>query len=375
MAEKENLSFLTDPIFSGSGTNDISIHVKERWDTGKLTIDFDYRSDIFKGEEIESVSERLITLIEDAISSPDRIIDELTLLSESEKERLLKRASGNPVNYRGEMTIPGLFEEKVKSLSDKPAVVYEGRTLSYRTLHEQSGRIAGRLLQAGISADSPVAVLLGRSERVIAAILGILKAGGAYVPIDPDFPADRIQYILEDSGAKAVLTEAGIQVPAADAERIDFDEAVQFETAADVVITQSDRLAYIIYTSGTTGRPKGVMIEHRQVHHLVQSLQQEIYQCGEQTLRMALLAPFHFDASVKQIFASLLLGQTLYIVPKTTVTNGSALLDYYRQNRIEATDGTPAHLQMMVAAGDVSGIELRHMLIGERACPRLLPSS
>ncbi|XYJ22958.1 condensation domain-containing protein [Bacillus velezensis] len=101
MAEKENLSFLTDPIFSGSGTNDISIHVKERWDTGKLTIDFDYRSDIFKGEEIVSVSERLITLIEDAISSPDRIIDELTLLSESEKERLLTRASGNPVNYRG----------------------------------------------------------------------------------------------------------------------------------------------------------------------------------------------------------------------------------------------------------------------------------
>ncbi len=92
------------------------------------------------------------------------------------------------------------------------------------------------------------------------------------MPIDPDFPADRIQYILEDSGAKAVLTEAGIQVPAADAERIDFDEAVQFETGADGVITQSDRLAYIIYTSGTTGRPKGVMIEHRQVHHLVQSL-------------------------------------------------------------------------------------------------------
>ncbi|OIK19912.1 surfactin non-ribosomal peptide synthetase SrfAA [Bacillus amyloliquefaciens] len=362
--KKENLSFLTDPIFSGSGTNDISIHVKERWDTGKLTIDFDYRSDIFKAEEIKSVSERLITLIEDAISSPDRVIDELALLSDSEKEMLLKRASGNQVAYRKEMTIPALFEEKAKSLPDKPAVVYEGRTLSYSTLHDQSNRIAGRLLKAGISADSPVAVLLGRSERVIAAILGILKAGGAYVPIDPDFPADRIQYILEDSGAKAVLTEAGIQARETDAEWIDFDEAVQYEVAAEGVGTQSDRLAYIIYTSGTTGRPKGVMIEHRQVHHLVQSLQQEIYQCGEQTLRMALLAPFHFDASVKQIFASLLLGQTLYIVPKTTVTNGSALLDYYRQNRIEATDGTPAHLQMMVAAGDVSGIELRHMLIG-----------
>lgn len=86
-----------------------------------------------------------------------------------------------------------------------------------------------------------------RSEVSLRQYWGILKAGGAYVPIDPDFPADRIQYILEDSGAKAVLTEAGIQAPAADAERIDFDEAVQYETAADGVGIQSDRLAYIIY--------------------------------------------------------------------------------------------------------------------------------
>ncbi|KXZ23340.1 non-ribosomal peptide synthetase, partial [Bacillus nakamurai] len=362
--KKENLSFLTDPIFSGSGTNDISIHVKERWDTGKLTIDFDYRSDVFTEEEIASVSERLITLLEDALLSPDRAIDELALIPDSEKERLLKRAGGNPVAYRKEMTIPALFQEKAEALAGKPAVVYEGRTLSYSTLHEQSGRIAGRLLQHGISADSPVAVLLGRSERVITAIMGILKAGGAYVPIDPDFPAERIQYILEDSGAKAVLTEAGVKTPVTEAELIDFDEAVHYETPSVGVNSESDRLAYIIYTSGTTGRPKGVMIEHRQVHHLVQSIQQEIYQCGEQTLRMALLAPFHFDASVKQIFASLLLGQTLYIVPKTIVTNGSALLEYYRENRIQATDGTPAHLQMIAAAGDVSGIELRHLLIG-----------
>lgn len=140
--------------------------------------------------------------------------------------------------------------------------------------------------------------------------MGILKAGGAYVPIDPGFPAERIQYILEDCGADFILTESKVAAPEADAELIDLDQAIaegaEESPNADV---NARNLAYIIYTSGTTGRPKGVMIEHRQVHHLVESLQQTIYQSGSQTLRMALLAPFHFDASVKQIFASLLLAK------------------------------------------------------------------
>lgn len=182
------------------------------------------------------------------------------------------------------------------------------------------------LKQKGVGPDSPVAVLIERSERMITAIMGILKAGGAYVPIDPGFPAERIQYILEDCGADFILTESKVAAPEADAELVDLDQAIaegaEESLNADV---NARNLAYIIYTSGTTGRPKGVMIEHRQVHHLVESLRQTIYQSGDQTLRMALLAPFHFDASVKQIFASLLLGQTLYIVPKKTVTNGAAL--------------------------------------------------
>ncbi|WP_456279946.1 surfactin non-ribosomal peptide synthetase SrfAA [Bacillus sp. K7] len=363
--KEEDLAFLTEPIFSGSGLNDVSIHVKDRWDTGKLTIDFDYRTDLFSREEINTVCERMITMIENALTHPDHTIDELTLISEAEKEKLLERAGGESVSYRKDMTIPELFQEKAELLADQPAVVFEDRTLSYQTLHEQSSRIANLLKQKGVGPDSPVAVLLDRSERMITSIMGILKAGGAYVPIDPAFPAERIQYILEDCGADFILTESKVAAPMSDAELIDFDQAIA-EGAVDSPNpdVNARNLAYIIYTSGTTGRPKGVMIEHRQVHHLVESLQQAIYQSGSQTLRMALLAPFHFDASVKQIFASLLLGQTLFIVPKKTVTNGAALAAYYRRHSIEATDGTPAHLQMLVAAGDFEGLKLKHLLIG-----------
>ncbi|MDK2599513.1 AMP-binding protein [Bacillus stercoris] len=135
--------------------------------------------------------------------------------------------------------------------------------MSYRALHEQSARIANVLKQKGVGPDSPVALLIERSERMITSIMGILKAGGAYVPIDPDFPAERIQYILEDCGADFILTESQIEAPASDAELIDFDQALA-EGADDMpeADVNARNLAYIIYTSGTTGRPKGVMIEH-----------------------------------------------------------------------------------------------------------------
>ena len=123
----------------------------------------------------------------------------------------------------------------------------------------------------------------------------------------------------------------------------------------------------MIYTSGTTGKPKGVMIEHLQLHHLVHALHHEMYQ-GASELQMALLAPFHFDASVKQIFAALLFGHTLHIVPRESTRNGVQLAAYYQKHQIEAADGTPAHVQLLLAA-DLSGVSLTHMLIGGEALP------
>lgn len=116
MAERRKSCLLTEPIFSGSGLNDVSIHVKDRWDTGKLTIDFDYRTDLMTREEIKIVCERMMTLLKNALTHPNHTIDELTLISEAEKERLLLRAGGEPVNYRKNMTIPALFQERLNRL-------------------------------------------------------------------------------------------------------------------------------------------------------------------------------------------------------------------------------------------------------------------
>ncbi|MCY8046670.1 lichenysin non-ribosomal peptide synthetase LicA [Bacillus haynesii] len=369
--QKETVSFLTEPIFSGSEVNDISIHVKERWDTGTLAIDFDYREELFTCEEMAVLYERLMTLLEDALLSPQKTIAELEIVPAFEKERLLKRASSQTIAYNKNMTLHGLFEQKAADHPEKTAVVYEGQKLSYRELNEQSNRLASALRRRGIGPDAPAAIVMERSERVLTAMLGVLKAGGAYVPIDPAFPEERIRFMLGDSKAKAVITDSGLTFETA--ETVRFSEALSEsrENGNPSSAAGAGHLAYIIYTSGTTGRPKGVMIEHRQVHHLVRGLQQDISTYDQDDLKLALLAPFHFDASVQQIFTSLLLGQTLYIVPKKTVSDGRALSAYYRRHQIDVTDCTPAHLQLLSAADDLSGVKLRHMLVGGEALSRV----
>ncbi|MDE1376866.1 condensation domain-containing protein, partial [Bacillus licheniformis] len=121
---KETLSFLTEPIFSGSEVNDISIHVKERWDTGTLAIDFDYREELFTCEEMAVLYERLMTLLEDALLFPQKTIAELEIVPAFEKERLLKRASSQTIAYDKNMTLHGLFEQKAADHPEKTAVVY-----------------------------------------------------------------------------------------------------------------------------------------------------------------------------------------------------------------------------------------------------------
>ncbi|UOY87817.1 non-ribosomal peptide synthetase [Bacillus glycinifermentans] len=365
--QKETVSFLTEPIFSGSEVNDISIHVKERWDTGTLAIDFDYRSELFSSREMSALYERLMTLLEDALTSPHKRINDLAVVSNEETEMLLQRSSASLLKNEKEMTLHGLFEQKAAEIPDKTAVFYEGKHLSYRELNEQANRLAKALRNRGIGPDTPAAVLMERSEQTLTAILGILKAGGAYVPIDPGFPEERIHFMLKDSNAKVVITDG--EFHAETAETLLFAEAVaETEEAGNQPSSAgAEHLAYIIYTSGTTGRPKGVMIEHRQVHHLVRGLQQAVDTLKEEDLKLALLAPFHFDASVQQIFSSLILGKSLYIVPKKTVSDGRALAAYYRRHHIDITDCTPSHLQLLLAADDLHGIKLKHILTGGEA--------
>jgi amino acid adenylation domain-containing protein/FkbM family methyltransferase len=254
--------------------------------------------------------------------------------------------------------------------------------ISYRELNEKSHQLALLLKERGVKSDTIVGLKVERSVKMIIGILGIIKAGGAYLPINPQHPDDRINYMLNDSGARILVS--GVSEVSEVSEGIEIIDIYKIEFKGNFLthlthptqpthLTQLN-LAYVIYTSGSTGKPKGVMIQHQNVHNLVVGLKETIYKDYENPLRLCLLAPYEFDASVQQIFGALLQGHSLYIVPEETRLDGIKLLEFYQTNRVDISDGTPSHIRLLLEAIDIqpqpSMLPVRHFIIAGEAFPR-----
>lgn len=283
-----------------------------------------------------------------------------------------------PTDGTDRLTVHGRFREQARLTPDRTAVFAGGVRYTYEELDRRSDRIALRLIREGIGRGQTAALLADRTADLIAAILGVLKAGAAYLPLDPGAPAERIRYMLADSGAPTVLLHAryadllaatgysGRAHALEDLPDAGEPPATEGEEAAD---SRPDDLIYTIYTSGTTGRPKGVLLEHRNVLNLMRGLRGAVYDrySGAGTLNVALVAPYYFDASVQQIFAALLHGHALYIVPEEIRADGRGLLRFFREHGIDIADGTPAHLKMLTYAmegGERPAAGIRHLIIG-----------
>ncbi|MDJ1631286.1 AMP-binding protein [Bacillus velezensis] len=249
-----------------------------------------------------------------------------------------------------------MFEEQAHRTPDNTAVVFEGKQFTYEELNRRANQLARTLQAKGVQADQLVGIMTERSLEMVVGILGVLKAGGAYLPIDPDSPSERIRYILNDSSISVLLYCGKLQDDIGfSGTCIDLmEEHFYHEKDSSLALSyQSSQLAYAIYTSGTTGKPKGTLIEHRQVIHLIEGLSRQVYSAYDAELNIAMLAPYYFDASVQQMYASLLSGHTLFIVPKEIVSDGVRLMPLLSANSIDITDGTPAHLKLLIAAGDL----------------------
>ncbi|OIK22018.1 non-ribosomal peptide synthase/polyketide synthase [Bacillus amyloliquefaciens] len=336
----------------------------------QLAVHFGFNENEYEKSDVERLRGHFEQLMQQVLQQPSVKIEDLELLSQQEKEHLLSDFQSGGMQYSREQTIHEMFEEQARRTPNQAAVVYEGKQLTYEELNRRANQLARTLQAKGVRADQLVGIMTERSLEMIVGILGVLKAGGAYLPIDPDSPPERIRYILSDSGISVLLYRGKLQdnigCPGTCIDLL--EEHACHEKGNSLALShQSTQLAYAIYTSGTTGKPKGTLIEHRQVIHLIEGLRRQVYSAHKGELNVAMLAPYYFDASVQQIYASLLLGHTLFIVPKEVVSDGTALCRYYREHCIDITDGTPAHLKLLIAAGDLQGVPLQHLLIGGEA--------
>lgn len=252
------------------------------------------------------------------------------------------------VPYAQDKSIHQLFEEQAEAFPDRVAIVFENRQLTYRELNGKANQLARALLEKGVQTDSIVGVMMEKAPENIIAILAVLKAGGAYVPIDIEYPRDRIQYILQDSQTKIVLTQKSASklvhdvgysghIVVLEEEKLDAREASNLRQPS-----KPTDLAYVIYTSGTTGKPKGTMLEHKGIANL-QSFFQNSFGVTAQD-RIGLFASMSFDASVWEMFMALLSGASLYILSKQTIHDFVTFENYLSENELTIITLPPTYL-------------------------------
>lgn len=289
--------------------------------------------------------------------------DPYSVLAHVERELIFESES----RFQQNKTLSMIFEERVRDNPNGIAVKYNSTEITYMELNNKVNQLAKALRKLGVGKNSIIGVLMDRSEKMIIAIMGIIKAGGAYLPIDPKYPDKRIEYIVQNSKTGVLVTETdNIGDISFKGDLVNLNKLEEECQENLEIINEPDDLAYVIYTSGTTGNPKGVMVEHKSVINLVQALNEEIYKNYQGQMKVALIAPFIFDASVQQIFASLLLGHTLDIVLEPVKKDGNKLFEYYVNNSIEISDGTPMHLKMLSNSihSFSEELSLKHFIIG-----------
>src|SRR5260221_6320402 len=282
----------------------------------ELSISFSYNTRLLEQAYITAIRDHFEQVLLQITNGAANTLKDIRLLTEVQEQQLLTEFNDTGAAYPKDKSIVDLFEEQVLKNPNATAVVFEGQELSYEELNKRSNQLARYLQKSGVKAETLVPVCVERSLGMIIGILGILKAGGAYVPIDPAYPADRIRYMLEDTGAELLLssTAGREKLSGSSLSVIELDndwELIEKERSSDLQASISpEQLAYVIYTSRSTGKPKGGMIEHRSVVSLVKGT--GYVAPGEEDTLLATGSP-SFDATTFEYWGMLLNGGRLIL--------------------------------------------------------------
>ncbi|MDB9435751.1 amino acid adenylation domain-containing protein [Dolichospermum lemmermannii CS-548] len=342
-----------------------------------LTGEWEYTTDLFESETIQRMVGHFEVLLKQIIDHPNKPINTLSLLTETEIQQL-QNWNQTQTSYPRDQTLVDLFEQQVIKNPDHIAVVFESQQLTYQQLNKKANQLANYLLKNHqIQPDKLIGIAVERSLEMIIGVLGILKSGGAYVPIDPNYPQERIQFMLADSEISVLLTQSFLleQLPLDNLENsvqvicLDPENFAQETTDNPHSQSQPDNLAYVIYTSGSTGQPKGVMIEHRAIVNLAlawtTTFQVQNYS------HLLQFGSFSFDLSIGEIATALSAGACLYLGNKDTLLPGQSLVNFLTEHKITHGFLSPSALSVLPKA---SFPDLQCLTVGGEACPAELVS-
>lgn len=331
----------------------------------ELEIEIIYQAGLIDDAYIRAFSDHFTAVLNALVDAPEQPVEAVRYLSPAEKQALLFGHNDTAVAAGAERTVLDLFRQQVALHPQAAAVVFEGRTISYREADDLSNQLAhGLAAEHGIGAGDLVGVMLNRSDWMILSILGILKAGGAYVPVDPDYPAARKKSILADAAVKLLVSEMYYVFDMAYYQGPVFSVDVEFErgkypSTPVATAVAPDQLAYVIYTSGSTGTPKGVMIEHQSLRNYI-VWARDHYVRGERG-NFPLFTSISFDLTVTCIFTPLVSGHAIIIHKEDE--KGSLLEKVFADEACDILKLTPSHLKLIGERGLVPARSGRTKLI------------
>ncbi|NMG19781.1 non-ribosomal peptide synthetase [Brasilonema bromeliae] len=362
------LSISTIEVDNFASQFDITLSIEET-EQGLRGL-WEYSTDLFDADTITRMSGHFQTLLEEVTANPQQHVNELPLLSATERQQLLEW-NDTQAEYQ-EQCIHELFEVQVEKTPHAVAVMFEGEQLTYQQLNTRANQLAHYLKTLGVGADVLVGICMERSLEMVVGLLGILKAGGAYVPIDPAYPKERLTFILEDTQTPVMLTQEklvnslqnlGSQVICLDS---DWELIANNSQENPVCEATVDDLMYVIYTSGSTGKPKGVMVPHRGISNQLH-WRQATFQLTEQDKVLQTIS-LSFDPSVWQIFWPLLFGGQLIMARPDGHRDPAYMVKMIIEQQITVAALVPSIIRVLL---EEKGIEnctsLKHVTSGGEA--------
>ncbi len=345
-----------------------------------LNLSFEYCTKLFDKFFIENLSVHYKNIINAILNNIDIKIADIDMLSEKEKNKILYEFNNTNMEYPKDKTISQLFEEQVKKTPNNIAIVFENKKLTYKELNEKANSLAYYLRNNGISRNDIVGIMVNRSLEMIVSILAVLKSGGCYIPIDPTYPQDRIEYMLQNSNSKYLLTFESLK------DTIDFDNKIFVELSSSIYaenkinlenINSSEDLAYVIYTSGSTGMPKGVMLKHSSITNLTTYLNNSILFFNEENISktIASVTTISFDIFIFETLICLQKGLKIIIANEEEQHIPEKLFNLIKKHNVEIIQMTPSRMQLFIDNINVDTLSpLKYVILAGEALPDLLLS-
>ena len=359
--------------------NDLQIHIHDIPNSGALSISYDYKTSKFKEKSITHLYNRIKYIIKQVLDSTSDIkVSEIEIVTEKEKNKLLFDFNNTSIDYDKTQTIHSIFEEQVKKTPDKIAVICNDQKITYSELNKRANQVAHYLRNLGVKRNTFVGLLSHRSIEMFIGLLGILKSGAAYLPIDPEYPLERISYMLENSETSIVLSKPDLfNLIPENIQKIDLtisDENILYKSSSvnPKKINSSDDLAYIIYTSGSTGKPKGVKLKHININNFILGTTNKINFSADKTI--VSVTTICFDIFVLESYLPLQNGLTIVLANEKEQNDIKLLNSLCLKYNVNIIQTTPSRINLLTNNKEYCKYfnNLTDVLVGGEPLPQTL---